>query len=102
MSGCTQCGTCCLKYGMRLEASGQDIAKWMFDGREDILRHVLIRYDEKGEVSEGILWVDENGNKVASCPFLRSTEDKRYFCGIQDAKPEVCSWHFCEKYYPFD
>jgi Fe-S-cluster containining protein len=99
MSGCTQCGACCLKFGYRLEAFPGDIAKWLFEGRDDILSHVKILYDENDEVSGGILWVDENGDRVQVCPFLKLSDDNKYYCGIQDIKPEVCTWHYCEKYY---
>ena len=97
MSGCTQCGVCCKKYGMRLEATPLDIAKWQQGERNDILRHVGIR-TEHGEVSHGDLWVGEDGERLKECPFLYC-ENEKYFCGIQDVKPEVCTAHFCEKYY---
>ena len=97
MAGCTQCGTCCKRYGMRLEASPLDIARWRRDQRQDILRHVgLVR--ENGAVTGGLLWVDAAGQRLEACPFLQGDREK-YFCAIQDAKPEVCTGHFCEKYY---
>ncbi len=97
MSGCTQCGSCCKKYGMRLEASPLDIARWHIEDRADILAHVGIEYD-KGEISGGRLWVDDKGNKVKECPFLE-LRDEKYYCGIHDSKPEVCASHYCEKYF---
>jgi Fe-S-cluster containining protein len=97
VSGCIQCGQCCLKYGWRLEASTTDIARWAFDDRKDILSRVLIKYDEKSEVSGGDLWVDDQGRRVDRCPFL-AEKDGRHYCTIQDVKPEVCSAHYCERY----
>lgn len=97
MTGCTQCGTCCKKYGWRLEASPLDIARWTFNGNTDILAHVGVTYDERGEVSGGVLWVNSDGTRTKECPFLTCVEGK-YFCGIQELKPEVCTAHFCEKY----
>ena len=61
------------------------------------MRHVGI-IEEKGEIAYGLLWVDEAGKRLESCPFLRC-EAGKYFCSIQDIKPEVCTYHFCEKYY---
>jgi Fe-S-cluster containining protein len=92
MSGCTQCGSCCKKYGMRLEASALDIARWRLEGRHDILSRVGIMADG------GLLWVDEHGGRAGACPFLELRGDK-YYCGIHDSKPEVCTWHYCEKYF---
>jgi Fe-S-cluster containining protein len=97
MSGCIQCGVCCKKYGMRLEASPLDIAKWRQGDRDDILRHVGIRR-ENGEISGGDLWVDDDGKRLTECPFLKNKNEK-YYCGIQGVKPEVCTWYFCIKYY---
>ena len=97
MAGCTQCGVCCRRYGMRLEASPLDIAKWRQGERQDILRHVGVQR-ENGNVTGGILWVDADGERLKECPFL-TCENEKYYCAIQDVKPEVCTWYFCEKYY---
>jgi Fe-S-cluster containining protein len=97
MSGCTRCGSCCKKYGMRLEASPLDIARWRLDERRDILCHVGIEYDGD-TVSGGKLWVDEKGERVKECPFLRR-DGKNYGCMIHDAEPEVCATHYCQNYF---
>jgi len=98
MSGCTMCGACCRKYGMRLEASQLDIARWRLDGREDILACVGVEFGGSGEVAGGKLWVNPDGSRVSECPFTYELDGKCY-CGIHDAKPEVCATHFCIKYY---
>lgn len=98
MSGCAQCGSCCKRFGMRLEASPLDIARWRLDERVDILSHVGLDLAD-GVVMGGRLWVDEAGNRVAQCPFLELRDDQKYYCGIHEAKPEVCTWHYCEKYF---
>ena len=98
MSGCTQCGRCCLNFGMRLEASPLDIVRWRLDNRHDILSHVGLDFVD-GKVSGGRLWVDASGNPVKQCPFLDLRSDNKYYCGIHEAKPEVCTWHYCEKYF---
>lgn len=97
MAGCTQCGSCCRKYGMRLEASPLDIARWRLEDRSDILAHVGTEY-LGGEVVCGQLWVDDAGNRLKECPFLELRGDGKYYCGIQGSKPEVCVWHYCAKY----
>ena len=81
---------------MRLEASQLDIARWRMDGRQDILCHVGIEY-ENGTVSGGKLWVDEKGEKVIECPFL-GEDNGKYYCRIHDAEPEVCASHYCSNY----
>jgi Fe-S-cluster containining protein len=97
MAGCIQCGECCKKYGMRLEASSLDIARWTFDGRTDILSRVgIVRED--GKISGGALWVDPDGSRVSQCPFLELHADGKYYCGIQETKPEVCNTHWCRRY----
>ncbi|CAJ35512.1 YkgJ family cysteine cluster protein [Methanocella arvoryzae] len=98
MPGCTQCGSCCLKYGMRLEATPLDLARWTLDGRQDILSRVGVDYDEKGEVTGGRLWINPDGSPAAECPFMYEKEGK-YYCGIHEIKPEVCVAHICIKYY---
>lgn len=78
---------------MRLEASALDIARWRLEGRRDILSRVGIVGDG------GQLWVDEHGDRVKECPFLELRDDNKYYCSIHDSKPEVCTWHYCEKYF---
>jgi Fe-S-cluster containining protein len=97
MAGCTQCGECCKKYGWRLEATPLDIARWTIDRRSDILSRVGI-HKEGGEVSCGTLWVNPDGSRVSECPFLDLRADGKYYCGIQETKPEVCTTHWCTKY----
>lgn len=82
---------------MRLEASPLDIARWRREERLDILACVGIDL-EGGEVVGGRLWVDEAGDRAERCPFLELLADNRYYCGIHESKPEVCTWHYCEKY----
>lgn len=97
MAGCTQCGECCKKHGWRLEATPLDIARWASDGREDILCRVGIKKCGEG-VSGGILWLNPDGTRAGECPFLELRDDGKYYCGIQEAKPEVCTTHWCSKY----
>lgn len=82
---------------MRLEATPLDIARWRLDGRQDILSRVRITHDGP-EVSGGVLWVERDGSPARQCPFLEQRDDGKYYCGIQDAKPEVCGWHYCQNY----
>jgi Fe-S-cluster containining protein len=97
MAGCTQCGECCKKYGWRLEATPLDIARWTFDRRQDILSQVGIVWED-GEVTGGMLWVGPDGRRVGTCPFLELRADGKFYCGIQEAKPEACTAHWCQNY----
>ncbi len=97
MVGCTQCGECCKKYGWRLEATPLDIVRWRAEKRHDILLHVGIQ-EEDGDVIGGALWVNTDGSHISSCPFLEHRSDGKYYCGIQETKPEVCTTHWCIKY----
>ena len=83
---------------MSLEASQLDIARWKLDGRDDILVHVGIDLEKNGEITGGKLWVNPDGSRVSRCPFTYELEGK-FYCGIHEAKPEVCATHFCIKYY---
>jgi Fe-S-cluster containining protein len=96
MGGCIQCGTCCKRYGMKLEATALDIARWRLEKRDDILAHVKIEFRGE-EAIGGRLWIDKDGNAAKECPFLALRDDK-YYCEIQDTKPEVCTWYYCERY----
>ena len=97
MAGCTQCGECCKKYGMRLEATTLDIARWTFQDRQDILARVGIERQDT-EVTGGRLWVDPEGRRASVCPFLERRADGKYYCGIQETKPEACTAHWCRNY----
>lgn len=97
MAGCVQCGACCRKYGWRLEATPLDIARWTLDGRDDILSRVGIERDN-GEVAGCVLWVSPDGSRAGACPFLELRADGKYYCGIQETKPEVCTGHWCARY----
>jgi Fe-S-cluster containining protein len=97
MVGCIQCGECCKKHGMRLEATPLDIARWTYDRRQDILSLVGIERDGS-EILGGTLWVGPDGRRVAECPFIELRADGKYYCGIQETKPEACTAHWCLKY----
>ncbi len=97
MAGCTQCGECCKKYGTRLEATALDIARWTLDGRQDILAHVGTGR-EGTEARDGVLWVGQDGRRASVCPFLELWEDGKFYCGIQEIKPEACTAHWCKNY----
>jgi len=80
---------------MRLEATPLDIARWRRDGRDDILARVQIG----GSGAEGgLLWIGSDGSRARQCPFLEQKKDGLFYCGIHEAKPEVCTAHFCQRY----
>ncbi len=96
-SGVSSAANAARSYGMRLEATPLDIARWTYDGRQDILSRVGIER-EGTEILGGTLWVGPDGRRVAECPFIELRADGKYYCGIQDTKPEACTAHWCKKY----
>ena len=39
---CSQCGRCCLMLGAEITATQEDVARWVKEGRQDILRYADI------------------------------------------------------------
>lgn len=77
---CKQCGECCIRYNGTLSATGNDIARWKREGRDDILKYVDI-YDF-GDFEAGDLWFNFNRKdyaELARCPFLRKVTNKNQY-----------------------
>ncbi len=95
---CRHCGKCCLEMGTKIYATPDDVRRWMREGREDIMKHVLVYeyYDiSQGYVFEGgEVWFDKNGRKLDRCPFIEE-RDGRIYCRIQDVKPQQCREYRC-------
>lgn len=73
-NGCKVCGVCCELYGPTVKASGEDIARWRREGRDDI-----------------IAWLSTDGdNRPDGCPFLASGDSGKRFCSVQATKPQMC------------
>ena len=100
---CLQCGKCCEKWGWDQKGVIEDLVPWITGGRDDILRHVGIRFaDGRRRTARGITlddlpqiriiryWVDGSGKTRHSCPFFHRAEDGLVYCWIHDAKPRVC------------
>ena len=88
--------------------------RWENEGRYDILEYVDFFYynicptckkghplDEKNckdcneeleiRILGGDLWFDpETGEELVECPFLSKTDEDKYICEIQEAKPQKC------------
>ncbi len=104
IQNCLQCGKCCEKWGWDQKGIPEDLVPWISAGRDDILRHVLIRDPEGRErtaagltmqdlfrISGIYYWVDPDGSRRSSCPFYELREDGKVYCGIHDTKPAVCT-----------
>lgn len=95
---CKNCGKCCVEMGHKIYATSEDILRWIKEGRQDILKHVLVYeyYDlSSGYIVEGgEIWFDENGRKLEKCPFIEEKEGKVY-CKIHETKPLQCREYRC-------
>ncbi len=95
---CKNCGKCCIEMGWKIFATPDDIVRWIKEGRQDILKHVLVYeyYDIlHGYVFEGgEVWFDENGRKLERCPFIKERDGKIY-CRIHETKPQQCREYRC-------
>jgi len=100
---CLQCGKCCERWGWGQKGVIEDIIPWIKEGRNDILRHVAIRFSDGkrvsgNELSAGDLsriarisyWQDPGGGKLRECPFFGRSADGKARCRIHDVKPRVC------------
>lgn len=70
---CLRCARCCFREPVIV--SGQDIARWEREGRDDIL-DVIEVWDDGGR-----------------CPFLRKLPGRlEYKCGIYETRPLTCQY----------
>ncbi len=88
---CQQCGRCCLTLDYHRECTPEDYNRWQALGRDDILRRVHCIPGPTGAATYRI-WVEPGTTEpLSECPFLQTESGTgRYFCGIHDAKPEIC------------
>ena len=93
---CARCGDCCRKLGFSDQCFETDVQRWRTLGREDIMARVG-RSRGKDGAARYRIWVDpESGTLSDICPWLSESEKTgRYFCRIQDIKPDIC------REYPF-
>jgi Fe-S-cluster containining protein len=84
---CSQCGRCCLMLGAEITATQEDVARWVKEGRQDILRYADV-YENLG----ADLWFSpKTGDEIGRCPFVRKHPNRNtYFCKIYDTRPQVC------------
>ena len=84
---CSQCGRCCLMLGAEITATQEDVARWVKEGRQDILRYADV-YETLG----ADLWFSpKTGDEIGRCPFVRKHPNRNtYFCKIYDTRPQVC------------
>lgn len=100
---CQQCGRCCERWGWGQNGIVEDLIPWLTSNRQDILRHVSIRYSDGSRSSgstvsdENLLhvfriryWQDTEGTLLHHCPFLWRSKDGKAMCAIHDCKPAVC------------
>jgi len=91
---CKQCGRCCrtaekLVHG---DATIQDIACWIGEGRYDILQWVDPMIVPDSEDAMFDIWVNPKTHDfVKRCPWLRKRKGSNvYECAIYDVRPAEC------------
>ena len=100
---CVQCGKCCEKWGWGQKGIPEDLVPWIRNDRQDILRHVGIRFAggrrqtgrnltlvDLPQVTRIDYWVDPDGRTLTHCPFYYRAADNKVYCRIHDTKPAVC------------
>jgi Fe-S-cluster containining protein len=89
---CTRCGKCCTNpsYMGSLQATSEDVRRWIREGRGDILEWVAILGDEENPFAD--LWISETtGEEALRCPFVRKDRNRpTYRCAIYETRPQVC------------
>ena len=111
---CERCGLCCIEFADKIEATREDMQRWLESGRMDILRHFMVyreddsnlpvradalRVEDLPDVTLGTLRDPQSGRLYEKCPFLDRVqgEEERFACAIHITKPEIC-----QNYYPWE
>jgi Fe-S-cluster containining protein len=86
---CTRCGKCCTNpdYMGTLQATGEDMKRWIREGRDDILAWIYVLTPSIGD-----LWISpRTGEDASRCPFVRKDANRpTYRCTIYETRPQVC------------
>jgi len=110
---CERCGSCCVQYHGNDFATEEDIRRWIYELRIDILQfcdgwneRCFEHYIEEPEKVISYLTNDSKYEfwinllimeKLELCPFLRKKYGKPKFeCLIYDTRPKTCREYFCE------
>lgn len=111
---CLRCGRCC-RYGRSINASSEDLVRWIREDRSDILRYFEAFCSDDSYVNCGripgaeflsrVLWTDminpDSGDYYTDCPFLVSSDEDTWFCQIHETRPAICvrfrPWEWGEK-----
>ena len=72
---------------LSLQATGDDVQRWIEEGREDILQYCATFTDAGAD-----LWISpRTGLEMPRCPFVRKRRNLPiYDCRIYETRPEVC------------
>ncbi len=97
---CRWCGICCELCEGALRATAADVARWVQEGRHDVLRYVQIDLDAAGAVRtfSSEIWLDpgdQSRSPVVRCPFLTCTWEDGFRCAIWPTRPQVCAEFAC-------
>ncbi len=88
---CTRCGKCCTNpsYVGSLQATGEDVKRWIREGRTDILEWAAIMGDPDDPWAD--LWISpRTGAEASRCPFVRKDPNRpTYRCTIYETRPRA-------------
>ena len=88
---CRRCGHCCLALRAHdTECEPEDVARWLAEGRRDILARVqTVASGGTGPVRR--MWYTVEGERrvVDACPWLE-IRDGAYSCAIESTKAAIC------------
>lgn len=113
---CERCGSCCVQYDGNNFATEEDIRRWVYGLRHDILQFcggwrewcfgaIFETNAQREKVISHLLkdlndvvWFDPlTQGQLDLCPFLRKKYGKPKFeCLIYDTRPKACREYFCE------
>ncbi len=111
---CLRCGRCC-RYGPSIHATPEDLTRWIFERRSDILcffeayctdgTYINCTTIPDPEFISHILWTDminpDTGDYYTDCPFLIPAEGNTWSCTIHQTRPAICvrfrPWEWGEK-----
>lgn len=113
---CERCGSCCVQYDGNNFATEDDIKRWVYQVRCDILQYCygfeewcfwdVVSEDNNAHERvishliknlNNVVWFDpDTGDQLYICPFLRKKYGKAQFeCLIHDTRPWACRQFFC-------
>ena len=96
---CLRCGLCCKNYEC-VPVEGSQVRKWELEGREDILKYVVIYLRSE---DDRVILAEIYPRGMTGCPLCRKVKGKPYYsCKIHSVKESlpICKAYLCSKSIP--